>query len=144
MKLQALLYYRYLFRQTSITLIVALIIVATITLLLYFLQDFSPQNIWVFSGGIAIWICPFLLLILMLNYLRKFLHFKKENDHLKLYQRLTNQRIRQAITKSQTRISIWSHKPEQLQNFNKAIAKEIEKQKTLIKIQEGVYLNEGK
>lgn len=87
----------------------------------------------------TIWVFPLLALILTIVYFFKFINLKKHFKTDQLYLMLTNQKIRQAIVKSQSRIKIWLPKPNQAQLFIEAIKPEVEKQKKLLAIKKGQY-----
>ena len=139
MKLNSLLYYRYLFRQTLLMFVVLICLIGIINIIIFASQNFDLKSIWIFATAMTIWIFPLLALILTIVYFFKFINLKKHFKTDQLYLMLTNQKIRQAIVKSQSRIKIWLPKPNQAQLFIEAIKPEVEKQKKLLAIKKGQY-----
>lgn len=139
MKINSVLYYRYLFRQATILFVVSFVLIGSINIILFFTNDFSPKNTWVFITGISIWLFPLYLFIITLVFLYKFISYKKQLKDLELYFMITNANVRYRIVKSNLRLGIAIPKKNQANLFSETIQVEIDKQKKLLSIKKGEF-----
>lgn len=139
MKINSVLYYRYLFRQATILFVVSFVLIGSINIILFFTNDFSPKNTWVFITGISIWLFPLYLFIITLVFLYKFISYKKQLKDLELYFMITNANVRYRIVKSNLRLGIVIPKKNQANLFSETIQVEIDKQKKLLSIKKGEF-----
>lgn len=136
MKVQTILYYRYLLRQTITMVITTLLIAATIS----FITLFSPiglQEKIRLIITITIWVLPLYTITILLIWTFKFLQSKKQLKNLQLYSKITNQAVRESVVKSKTRIKCLFISKNQEQQFFNIISHEIEKQRQLLNLQKG-------
>lgn len=133
-KIQTVLYYRYLTRQTLLIFCFSLFISILISLLIIFTKQFSKEIsiiLWV-----IIWLFPIYVFTFFIIWFLKFKTSKKKLKNLLLFNKITNSAIRDKIVKSGFKIKCLIFKSDQDKNFFNAINPEIEKQKKILKIQE--------
>lgn len=133
-KIQTVLYYRYLMRQTLLIFCFSIFISVLISLLIFFTKQFSKQIsiiLWV-----VIWLFPIYVLGFLIMWFIKFKINKKQLKNLSLFNKITNSAIREKVVKSGFKIKCLIFKSDQDKNFFNAINPEIEKQKKILKIQE--------
>lgn len=136
MKIQTILYYRYLLRQTIIMIITTLLIASVISFITLLTPIVSQEKIR-FILAICIWILPLYTIVVFLIWCYKFHQSKKRLKDKELYSRITNQAVRENIVKSKTKIKCIFISKNQEQDFFKTIEKEIIKQKKLLALQKG-------
>lgn len=147
MKEKTVLYYRYLFRQSLISLIASMVIAITISLVMFLVQDVRPMKItngkeefdMLFLIPIIIWIYPIYAVSFNLFFLTQFLKSKKSLSNLELYSSITNGEVRETLVKSSVRIRVVIPKKDQANEFSNVINPVIEKHKKLISIKKGEY-----
>ncbi|MBR3347895.1 MAG: hypothetical protein IKG36_00575 [Mycoplasmataceae bacterium] len=133
-KIQTVLYYRYLMRQTLLVFCFSIFISVLISLLIVFTKQFSKEIsiiLWV-----VIWLFPIYVLVFLIMWFIKFKTNKKQLKNLSLFNKITNSAIREKVVKSGFKIKCLIFKSDQDKNFFNAINPEIEKQKKILKIQE--------
>lgn len=89
--------------------------------------------------SIAIWLLPLYTIVVFLIWVYKFKKTKSKLKTNELYQRITNQAVRDCVVKSKSRIKCLFISKNQEKEFFQIIEKEIEKQKKLLAIQKGEY-----
>lgn len=136
MKVQTILYYRYLLRQTIMMVIITLLIAVIISFITFFSPSIFQEKIRLIIVT-AIWVLPFYTITILLIWTFKFLQSKKQLKNLQLYSRITNQAVRESVVKSKTRIKCLFISKNQEQQFFNIISREIEKQKQLLNLQKG-------
>ena len=90
-KIQTVLYYRYLMRQTLLIFCFSIFISVLISLLIFFTKQFSKQIsiiLWV-----VIWLFPIYVLGFLIMWFIKFKTNKKQLKNLSLFNKITNIQI---------------------------------------------------
>lgn len=139
MKIQTVLYYRYLLRQTIMMIITTLLIASVVCFLLWFSRMLYIDEKIRISLSIVIWLLPLYTIVVFLIWVCKFNKTKSKLKNKKLYQRITNQAVRDCVVKSKSKIKCLFISKNQEKEFFQIIEKEIEKQKKLLAIQKGEY-----
>ena len=137
MKIQTILYYRYLMRQTMVLFFAYLLIALTICLIFLFVNPLGKM--WSIIVSSIIWLLPLYTFIVLAIWLYKFIKYKKQVKNIELYERIKNAAIREKVLKSGKRIKFINPKPNQEKEFFQIIEPEIQKQKKLLEIQKGEF-----
>ncbi len=137
MKIQTILYYRYLFRQTFVMLISTLIIALVICLVFTLYPILGYVETIIISS--LIWILPAYSLIIELIWFFKYIISKRQLKDLELFLMIKNDRIRKLVLRSGKKIKYLIPIQNQDKDFFEAIKSEIEKQKKLLAIKKGEY-----
>ncbi len=132
MKIQTVLYYRYLLRQASIVLLVS-IVLSLIVCLVFTLSTLLSSMTSIIVASV-IWVLPLYNLVVVLIWFIKFKSTKSKMQNIELYERITNSAIRERVLKSGKRIKYLIPRSGQELDFFNAIKPEIDKQKELLKI----------
>ncbi len=137
MKLCKVLLTRYLLRQRLIAVVVAFIICAitNLTVILASQGQTGVLGIMLFIIIISIWFFPlYLSVITIINYF----HLKKELVNLgedkELFDKMTNQLIRELILKNGIKISIFVDKKSDSEKFNLIVNEELKFQRKKIEL----------
>ncbi|MBD5423258.1 MAG: hypothetical protein HDR43_02060 [Mycoplasma sp.] len=117
--------------------IVTLLIAMVVCFVMLFTSILDRQTSIIISS--IIWLLPLYSITISIIWFFKFKSSKSKLQNLDLYNRITNQAIRDKILKSHARIKYLLIKKNQEQDFFKAIESEIEKQKKLLAIKKGQY-----
>lgn len=137
MKIQTVLYYRYLMRQAITINIVSFFLSLIICLVFLFVRILDYKTSIIIAS--CIWVFFLFTFVALLVWIVKFKSTKNKLKDLELYKRITNEAIRIKVLKSGIRIKYLIPKSGQEEKFFNAIKSEIEKQKKLILIQKGEY-----
>ena len=132
MKIQTVLYYRYLLRQASIVLLVS-IVLSLIVCLVFTLSTLLSSMTSIIVASV-IWVLPLYNLVVVLIWFIKFKSTKSKMQNIELYERITNSAIRERVLKSGKRIKYLIPRSGQELDFFNAIKPEIDKQRELLKI----------
>lgn len=139
MKIQTVLYYRYLLRQTIVMIITTLLVASVVCFLLWFSGFLRFDEKLKISLSIIICLLPLYTIVVFLIWVYKFNKSKSKLKNKELYKRITNQAVRDCVVKSRSRIKCLFISKNQEKEFFQIIEKEIEKQKKLLAIQKGEY-----
>lgn len=139
MKIQTVLYYRYLLRQTIVMIITTLLVASVVCFLLWFSRFLRFDEKLKISLSIIICLLPLYTIVVFLIWVYKFNKSKSKLKNKELYKRITNQAVRDCVVKSRSRIKCLFISKNQEKEFFQIIEKEIEKQKKLLAIQKGEY-----
>ena len=132
MNVKTVLYYRYLMRQSFIVNIVLILILSTITFLLFFTPILDRLTSIIIVS--IVWVFALYGLCVSFVWLYKFIKCKKSLKNLDLYNHITNAAIRNKVVQSRIKIKCLFTTQTQAQNFFNTIEPEIEKQKKLISL----------
>ncbi|MGL5205276.1 MAG: hypothetical protein ACRC63_03425 [Metamycoplasmataceae bacterium] len=137
MKLNNILFNRYLFRQRLIMICVALIVCAitTITLLLTLRTENGVLGILLLIVVIAIWFFPlYLIIVTTITYLTLQKEMKNIGEEKELFDRMTNELIRELVVRNGVKVSVLIEKKTDLEKFNKVIDEELKFQRKKIEL----------
>ncbi len=133
MKVQTVLYYRYLTRQALFMTIVT-IILSLVVCLIFLLTNFIQTRMIAIIIASLIWLLPIFAIIVTFCWFIRFNQTKSKLKDVDLYNRLTNKVVREAVLKSGARIKYLIPKSGQEQEFFKAIQPYIDKERRLLAI----------
>lgn len=139
MKLHSLLYYRYIFRQSLIHLVISLVIAISIDLVLILTNRFTMSQSLLYVMTSIIWIYPIYTFIMCFIFGLRFKKEKSMLQNLDLYLMIKNSEIRRRVINSGLRVGVFISKKDQEKLFNEVANIEIEKQKKLLKIKRGEF-----
>ncbi|MGL5308658.1 MAG: hypothetical protein ACRC9F_01270 [Metamycoplasmataceae bacterium] len=137
MKLNNILFNRYLFRQRLIMICVALIVcvITTITLLLTLRTENGALGILLLIVVIAIWFFPlYLIIVTTMTYLTLQKEVKNIGEEKELFDRMTNELIRELVVRNGVKVSVLIEKKSDLEKFNKVIDEELKFQRKKIEL----------
>ncbi|MGL5205395.1 MAG: hypothetical protein ACRC7B_00575 [Metamycoplasmataceae bacterium] len=137
MKLNSILFNRYLFRQRLIMICVSLIVCAitTITIWLSSRTDTGVLAILFLVVMIAIWFFPlYLIIVTIMTYLTLQKELKNIGEEKELFDRMTNELIRELVVKNGVKVSIIIEKKSDLEKFYQVIDAELKFQRKKIEL----------
>lgn len=140
MKLHNVLFIRYLLRQRLITLVVALVVCAitNLTVILASKGQTGVLGIMLLIIIIVIWFFPiYLIIITTINYFTLQKALKNIGSEKELFERMTNQLIRELVVKNGIKISVFLEKKSDYEKFSQIIDEELKFQRRKIELLKG-------
>ncbi|MGL5617523.1 MAG: hypothetical protein ACRCWU_00495 [Metamycoplasmataceae bacterium] len=137
MKLNNILFNRYLFRQRLIMFFTSLIICAitTITIWLASRTNSGVLAILFLVVNIAIWFFPlYIIIVTIMTYFTLQKDMKDIGNERELFDRMTNELIRELIVRNGVKVSILIEKKSDLEKFNQVINAELRFQRKKIEL----------